>query len=251
MPDADLPLSERKPGIDRVVDLLNALLELRAPTKVGVLAEMIGAPRSSLYSIVNRLVEAGWLESMDDDGTVYLGKTLFLYGNAYAEVNPLPRRARATLVRLARDFNVTTQLCAMRGNRYLLLDACDSSSLFRINSPIGVEVPLPWTASGRLLLNHLSPAEIRRLIPAQDYHLPNGNILPAKSFLEDVARSRLDGYSVTTGLADHIATCMAAPILNGDIAIATLCFIIPVDTEQSRKDELLKTLVREAKALST
>jgi len=49
---------ERQRGIDRVINLLEALLHQRAPTRIGDIARLINAPRSSTYEIVNRLIEA-------------------------------------------------------------------------------------------------------------------------------------------------------------------------------------------------
>ena len=62
------PVRERQNGIDRAVEILDALLRLRAPAKIGDLAKRIGAPRSTLYSIVNRLTEAGILEAAGEEG---------------------------------------------------------------------------------------------------------------------------------------------------------------------------------------
>ncbi|HEV7284803.1 MAG TPA: helix-turn-helix domain-containing protein, partial [Kaistia sp.] len=55
---------ERKRGIDRVIILLEALLRQRAPMRVGDIARRIGAPRSTTYEIVNRLLEADMLETV-------------------------------------------------------------------------------------------------------------------------------------------------------------------------------------------
>ena len=51
-------VSERQSGVDRVVDILEELLRSRAPVRVGELARRLGAPRSTLYNLVNRLVAA-------------------------------------------------------------------------------------------------------------------------------------------------------------------------------------------------
>ena len=92
------PVRERQNGIDRAVEILDALLRLHAPVKIGDLAKRIGAPRSTLYSIVNRLTEAGILETVGDEGQIYFGQAMHLYGRAYADANPLHRRCRETLV---------------------------------------------------------------------------------------------------------------------------------------------------------
>ena len=162
---ADKPARERQNGIDRAVEILDALLRLQAPAKVGDLAKRIGAPRSTLYSIVNRLTEAGILEAAGDEGQIYFGQAVHLYGRAYADANPLHRRCREALDRLAAQTNATAQLCALRGNKYVVVDVRDGSGVFKITTDIGVEVPIPWTASGRLLLDHMSAGDILRFVP--------------------------------------------------------------------------------------
>ena len=37
--------------------------------------------------------------------------------------------------------------------------------VFKITTDIGVEVPIPWTASGRLLLDHMSAGDILQFVP--------------------------------------------------------------------------------------
>ena len=147
--------AERQNGIDRTIDLLEALLHLREPSKLSDLAKQMGAPRSTVYAIANRLIEADLLESVGEGGQVYFGKAVHLYGRAYAEANPLHRRCREALDRLATQHSATAQLCALRGRKYVVVDTRDGSGLFRITTDVGIEVPLPWTASGRLLLDHI------------------------------------------------------------------------------------------------
>ena len=249
-PETKIPV-ERQNGIDRAVEVLEAVLYLRKPSKVGELAVQLKAPRSTVYSIVNRLIQADILESVDQDGRVYFGKAIHLYGQAYVAANPLHHRCREVLEKLARDHGATAQLCALRGNKYVVVDTQDGSGLFRITTDVGVEVPLPWTASGRILLDHMSPEAIRAFVPAEDYLLPSGQTLAVETFIADVARARQQGKYVTTALSDRFTSCLAAPIRDRrGIAVATLCFVIPADTLESRQELLLGELVRAADALS-
>jgi DNA-binding IclR family transcriptional regulator len=241
---------DRQRGIDRLIALLDALMRLRTPTRAGDLAREIGAPRSTVYEIVNRLLAADILEPVGEDGHVYFGRALHLYGQAYADTNAFYRRCQGVLNRLATETGMTTQVCTLRGAKYVVLDAREGAGLFRITSDIGAEAPIPWTASGRLLLGHLTPEEIRALIPPEDFRLPDGRVLSESEFLADVARTRTEGFSVTVGLADRFTCCLAAPIRNRDgVARSTLCFVAPADISRARRDELVHCLVREAKAL--
>jgi DNA-binding IclR family transcriptional regulator len=211
----------------------------------------MGAPRSTVYAIANRLIEADILETVGEDGYVYFGKALHLYGRAYAEANPLHRRCREMLDRLATEYSATAQLCAIRGHKYVVVDTRDGSGLFRITTDVGVEVPLPWTASGRLLLDHMSPDAIRAFVPAEDYRLPDGRIIDVEDFVREVAQARADGKCMTTSLSDKFTTCLSAPIRDRHgVSIATLCFVIPADSAEARKQELLDRLVAAANELS-
>jgi DNA-binding IclR family transcriptional regulator len=242
---------DRQRGIDRVIDILEALLKNRDPMRIGELARRLGAPRSTLYTIVNRLVAAELLETTDDDGAIYFGRAVHLYGTAYLASNPLQKRCREVLDRLATESDATAQLCAMRGNKYVVLDSRSGSGLFRITTDIGVPVPLPWTASGRLLLDHLPPDEITALIPPEDYRLPDGRTVDPGAFLAEVAQARADGRCITTGLSDRFTSCLAAPIRNARRqAIATLCFVVPAEQPEARKAELLARLVDAAGLVS-
>ncbi|WP_245496592.1 IclR family transcriptional regulator [Lichenibacterium ramalinae] len=245
------PASERQSGVDRVVDIFEELLRSRAPVRVGELARRLGAPRSTLYNLVNRLVAADLLETTDEDGAVFFGRAIQLYGAAYAQTNPLQRRAGEALDRLAAETDATAQLCALRGNKYVVLDSRNGRGLFRITADVGVPVPLPWTASGRLLLGHLSPGDITALIPPEDYRLPDGRTLAPESFLADVARAREDGHCVTLGLSDRFTCCLAAPVRDArGRTAATLCFVVPVDRDEGERRGLLDRLRAAADALS-
>lgn len=242
---------DRRRGIDRVIALLDALLQQHRPTRIGDIARQIGAPRSTTYEIVARLIEADILEAYGSEGHVYFGRAAHLFGRAYADANPLLRRVEDLLERLAAETQATTQFCGLKGNKYVVIDSRDGGGLFRITTDVGVEVPIPWTASGRLLLDHMSPEEITALVPPEDFRLPDGRVLPVATFLAEVAQARADGSCTTIGLSDRFACCLAAPIRDGaGIALSTLCFVIPADTPEPRRDELLTRLVAEAERLA-
>lgn len=242
---------ERRRGIDRVIMLLDALLRHRVPMRVGDIAKAIGAPRSTTYEIVNSLLEAEMLENVGPEGHVYFGRAMHLFGWAYSHHNAHYRRIIETLDKTAAETGETVQLCGLRGNKYIVLDCRDSPGPFRISSDVGVEVPIPWTASGRLLLGHMSEEELRDFVPAGDYKLPDGRIITPAEFFADVAMARQQGFSETAALADRFTWCIAAPIRDSRGAVnKTLCFALPIDTSEARRSELLALLRERARGLS-
>lgn len=251
-PSPDMPRAgDRKRGIDRVIMLLEALLQHRAPARPGDIARLIGAPRSTTYEIVNSLLDAEMLETVGSEGHVYFGRAMHLFGWAYSHHNAHYRRIIETMEAIGAETGETVQLCGLRGNKYVVLDCRDSPGPFRISSDVGVEVPIPWTASGRLLLGHMSDEDIRAFVPGEDYRLPDGRRLDVAAFLADVALARRQGYSETSALADRFTWCMAAPLRErGGATARTLCMVLPIDTPAERREKLLALLIDRARGLS-
>ena len=240
----------RARGIDRVVDVLEYLRALRKPIGIGDLARAIGAPRSSIYEIVERLTAKGLL-AVDEQNAVYFGPAVYFYADAYLASHPLFRHGRDEAVRLSKVTGETTQICMLLGSKYTVAFMQPGSSLFRIISEIGVLVPIPWTASGRLLLAGMSDDSIKALIPPEDFVLPDGRKLEVEDFLADVAAARLTNRTMTVGLSDPYTACLAAAILDEkQHAVATICCMVPAGTPTERKEMLLDELTAAARNVS-
>jgi DNA-binding IclR family transcriptional regulator len=241
----------RRRGIDRVIEVLECLYARNEPLRPNQIAAAVGAPRSTIYEIIERLREAGLVESFDSEGRVFLGRRLHYFGTAYVNRVDLMREADQTLRRLTEQTNETSQLCLMEAGKYTVALARHGGHHFRISSDIGQRVPLPWTASGALLVSHLSDAEILRLIPEEDFHLPDGRHLTPQAFLERVHAARQHGLSRLDGQLDRFTHCMAAPVLDAERrCIATLCLVIPRIDAEKRGRQLARVLASAAAELS-
>src|SRR6218665_3331522 len=73
----------RVSGIDRALQVIDYLYETGAPAGVYAIAKAVKAPLSTVYVIVDDLVEKTML-SRNADGSVWLGPRLYHYGLAYA-----------------------------------------------------------------------------------------------------------------------------------------------------------------------
>ncbi|NVH72610.1 IclR family transcriptional regulator [Paraburkholderia sp. JPY432] len=242
--------SSRARGVDRVIAIFRQLHIAQRPLTMRELIDATGAPRSSIYELVAILTEVGWLETAAD-GSVFFGREMHYYGSDYATHNDLISRAHQSILGLVRKYDETTQLCMLEGNKYTVVLSEHSARPFNISSDIGVRVPIPWTATGRLLLGHLSADEIRALIPAEDFILDNGASIEFDAFLKDVQAAKERGYCCTEGLSNAFRLCMAAPIRDrAGLPIAALCFMTGRDTSPDRRGVMLDDLLQSAKALS-
>lgn len=240
----------RARGVDRVINIFRQLHRAQQPMAMRDLIDATDAPRSSIYELVAILCEAGWLE-MNSDGNVFFGREMHYYGADYMAHNDLIRRAHQLMVGIVASHGETVQLCMLEGNKYTVVLSESSAHPFKISSDIGVKVPIPWTATGRLLLSDWSESAILDLIPEEDYRLVSGQVLDKQAFLEDVHRAGQLGYSMTEGLSESFTCCMAAPIRSRTgQAVAAFCFMISRDTPAERRQMLLQELMTAAQKLS-
>ncbi|OLO09369.1 IclR family transcriptional regulator [Salinicola sp. MH3R3-1] len=235
----------RARGVDRVNALCEQLHLHRQPMTPKALMEATGAPRSSVYELINLLSEAGWLET-ESDGRVFFGRAMHYFGLDYADHNDLLKRARPVMRELSARYDETTQLCMLDGDKYTVMLNENGARPFRISSEVGVKVPIPWTASGRVLLGGMSREAMLGLVPDEDFMLPDGERIDIDGFIAEIELTQQRGYALTEGLVDSFACCMAVPIHEGtDRARATLCFTIGRDADESRRETLIGAL-REA-----
>jgi DNA-binding IclR family transcriptional regulator len=242
----------RSRGIDRVLHILEHLYREGKPLRPSEIAAGIGAPKSTVYEIVHRLTEARLLEAFDQSGRVFLGRRLHHYGSAYLETFDLGREARPFLAALSEETHETSQLCVLDGNKYAVALVQEGLRHFRIRSDIGARIPLPWTASGRLLLGGLSDEEILRFIPSEDFVLPNGKRLFPDVFLRQVEQARVDGFYGCDSVVDSFTRSLAAPVLaERGRCVATLCLIVPREDDRAWHNSLVATLMNYARQLSS
>ena len=222
----------RARGLDRAFHILDYLQAQKKPLRPNEIAQGIGAPKSTVYDIINLLLEQRVLEYFDKEGRVFLGRRLYFLGLAYLRQFNLAREAEEYLEYLAKTTRETSQLCMLEQRKYTVVMMKEGARPFRISSDIGERVPLPWTASGRLLVSHMSNREILEFIPEKDFMLPNGTKLNPKTFLAQVNSARTAGFFSLDSEADNFTHCFAAAVYDEDAknitrCIATLCLIAP------------------------
>jgi DNA-binding IclR family transcriptional regulator len=244
-------ISRRARGLDRAFEILDFLRVRREPVKPNEIAAQIGAPRSSVYELVNLLLRNGILEYAGAEGRIYLGRKLYFLGAAYEHHFDFMRECDRVLEHLASVTRETAQFCMLDGNKYVVARLKEGARPFRISSDVGRPVPIPWTASGRLLVAHMSDAEILEFIPKEDFHLPNGEWLSPEKFIEEVRSASHTGEFTFNSIVDSFTHCFAVPVYDADgICVATLCLVAPKEDGLRNRDAYLRVLIDGASELS-
>jgi DNA-binding IclR family transcriptional regulator len=236
--------------LDRAFEILDFLRVKREPAKPNEIAAQIGAPRSSVYELVNLMLRNGILEYSGTEGRIYLGRKLYFLGAAYEDHFDFMRECDRVLGHLASVTRETSQFCMLDGNKYTVVRMKEGARPFRISSDVGRPVPIPWTASGRLLVADMSDPEILDFIPKDDFHLPNGKWLQPEDFIAEVRGAAAAGEFTFNSIVDSFTHCFAVPVHGTDgRTIATLCLVAPRDDGLKNREHYLQSLKEAAAEL--
>jgi len=247
---SDEGIARRTRGLDRAFEILDFLRMKREPTKPNEIAARIGAPRSSVYELVNLLLRNGILEYADGEGRVYLGRKLYFLGAAYEDHFDFMRECDKVLARIAEETRETAQFCMLDGNKYTVVRMKEGVRPFRISSDVGRAVPIPWTASGRLLLSDMTDEAILDFIPPEDFRLPNGEMLDTQHFIAQVRQAGALGEFTFNSIVASFTHCFAVPVKDeNDRCVATLCLVSPREDGILNRERYLQCLKAAAMSL--
>lgn len=241
----------RERGVERILKLFSFLQLNGGPVRLAELPLALDAPKSTIYDLVSILSEAGLLDVRGKESSVYFGKLIYLYGSSYLRANDIIARGREMVDAVAKETGETSELCTRLRGKQVIVHACPGSRPLRISSEIGSQIPLPWTASGRLMLSHMSTADIESILEPDDRTMPNGTPVDIEEFAAECHASRNRPLAKTVGMINSFTQCLAAPITNHQgLVEATLCLVLPIDIPEARKFELESRLIEAAKEIS-
>ncbi len=240
---------QRAKGTDRLLDILETLEVMPEPISRNALAKALNCPRSTVYSLVDQLLERDWL-AQSEDGLIALGHRAGLMGLAYSKLSRFEAIATEMVQRVAADLGTVAEINVVDQWQQLVLISATGRTQNYLRTLEGSRYPLTMTGSARLQLVGISPAAIRRHIPAQHFKTGAGQMSP-EQFLEEIRQAGLNGYHIARGLIEPYIGSLGTPVCNRDGAcVAVLSIVLPLADLDQRQNELLDTLRRGAGELS-
>lgn len=227
----------RAKGTERVLDILDAMEVLSAPISRNALAKVVGCPRSTLYALVEQLLERGWLIQLED-GNVCLGYRAGLVGTAYGRQSTFDMVARNIVKRVATQLSAVCEINVIEGWQQLVLISETGSSRNYLRTIEGARYPLPMTGSSRLQLVGIPQKVLKTNIPDDHFKLRVDKSLTWNDFLAEIDQADSDGFFTARGLVDPYIATLGCPIADGNgECLATLSIIMPEAELDERFDE--------------
>src|SRR3954454_3456851 len=109
--------------------------------------------------------EEGFVVELRDEHSYGLGDDDFEVGSGYLRPAPLQRHARRPLTALVDTVKQSAHLAVLHGRYVLYVLEERAPGRPPLVTDVGVRLPAQLTASGRAILAHLPPAQVRALYP--------------------------------------------------------------------------------------
>ena len=176
------------------------------PVGVAALSRTLGIDKSAVQRALVTLADQGWIQERDEQMTRWeiTPRILTIAHSSRAKAD-LRHAIQLTLDRLAVETGETAIFNEPDGPRLVVSQVAESRQDLRMVPRIGSNVPARTSATGRVLLPHLSPQRQTELL----------GDAPDAEFLEVLDACRVRGYAASSEV-DAPSMTIAAPVFDVD-----------------------------------
>jgi IclR family KDG regulon transcriptional repressor len=237
-----LPKTKLVNSVDRAIRLLDALADEGSFSLAG-LAEVVGAPKTTVLDIVRTLEARGMVQRDADTGSYSLGLHTIELGYAAVSSFGIRRIVAPVLQSLNARLDETVHLTVLDEDQVLYVDCYESTKRLRTYSVIGIRAPLHCTSVGKAILAWLPDERRDRLIETIEYTPFTANTITGPVPLRDeLAATRRRGYSIDDVEHEEGVRSVGAPDFDhrGDV-VASVSVSGPT---QRIREEIVPDLAR-------
>jgi DNA-binding IclR family transcriptional regulator len=145
---------------DRLLDLLEMLIQRRHGLTHAKLSAELGIPKSSLTQLLGNLVERGYLSFKPGPNLYEIGPRLVELVERQAQTMNIPRIAQRFCDQLTRETGESSAFYLPAGDESERICGANSSQSLTFNMRIGETAPLYATSSGKVMLAWMSDDEL-------------------------------------------------------------------------------------------
>ncbi|GAB3441667.1 IclR family transcriptional regulator [Streptomonospora sediminis] len=227
---------------DRTLEVLELLATSTTSLSLSELHEQLGYPRSSLYVLLQTLVERQWVET-DARGSLYqVGVRALLAGTSYLDRDPVVRAATPVLEEVRSEVNETVHLARLDGGSIVYLASRESQHQLRTVSRVGRRLPAYATALGRAILAQRPDGA--DLVPEHPKALSPRGITDRDEILAELERFRRMHYSEESEQTNLGLGCRAVVLTYNDpVTDALSCSVPLARLDEAHSRHILDALI--------
>lgn len=204
----------RIPVIDRMMDVLSILEKRTNGASIRELVDLLDLPRTTVYRILNTL-QFHDIVRRNPEGTYRLGpRLLALAARTLADAQDYDLAALSTphLEQLVEKTGEGAKVSVLDGGAVLVVAAMQGTREYALTVVPGQRQPLHAGAASKVLLAHLSKAELGKLLADELFRYTSRTLADKKRLSAELARIRRQGWAEDRGEYSPSICAYAAPI---------------------------------------
>lgn len=158
-------MGSKVPAAENTLRVLRLLASRKSPTPAAMIATLLQLPRSSVYQLLNVMLEQGFIAHYPEEKAYGLGVSAFELSSAYTRQEPLARLGAPLIAALVDRLGESAHLAVLHGADVLYIVEERAKGRPSLVTDVGVRLPSHLTASGRAILAALPKSQVRALYP--------------------------------------------------------------------------------------
>lgn len=189
--------SDRIPTNLRTLLILEVLGRSNQAMTATEINEVLGLPKQTVHRLCVTLEENGFIARLGNSKRYQIARRLRELGSGLLHNSRDHIARRQILNDLATKVGETVNFVIPEADGMRYLDRVETDWAFRIQLPIGTNVPFHCTASGKCFLASLPPKQQQNLVQNLNFErMTSQTHVSAETFLEELAEVRKLGYSL-------------------------------------------------------
>lgn len=249
-------MSERIPTNMRTLLILEELSRAGKPMTASELGRAVGLAKQTVHRLCNSLEQEGFLTRMAPSKRYVPTRRLRHMANGLLFASNSQIAAHQVLLDVAREVKETVNLVVPEESGMRYLDRIETDWAFRVQFPVGSNVPFHCTASGKTYLASLAPRTRKSMVEGLDLpRLTERTHTTSTSLMSELKQISLQGFALDNEEFIEGMVAIAVPITDADGRFAAaLAFHGPrqritPDGAINRLSPLLRGAKRISKAL--
>lgn len=231
-------------ALRRVMQIADLLAHEPGGLSLAEIAAHLGAPKSSLLSILKALVEMRFADRVGDRYRV--GPGLFRLAGAITAQWRMAPIARPVMQKLHDATGETVLLAEFDpfAAEIVYVDQIESVNPVRFTAGIGIRRPMYCSGSGRMILAFQDEDWLRNYLDTTEFkRLTEETVTDRDEIERRIRRARTEGVSTSAGEVTDGGAAYAAPVFQRDGSVRYALQIATVATRLRQKSELYRHAV--------
>jgi IclR family KDG regulon transcriptional repressor len=239
-------------AVERALLIMGCFDDEHPERGISEIALVVDLHKATAHRIVTTLVNYGFLERAADGQKYRLGLELTNLGFKVIRRMDLRTEALPYMTQLVQQWDETCDLSIFDAGQVFFVEVLRGNRALNISAAVGQRLPAQCTASGKLFLAHLPPAELDAILNQPLAAYTDKSITSPEELRRQLDVIRGQGYAIDHEEFEEGVCAIASPIYNRQGAIISAMSILSPTSRMTpeRVREIAEALKIATRAIS-